>query len=200
MTLIIQCNGDETMTTAETIQGVYYRTEDYAGLIRRVLIALVDAAVIFACWMLLSTVWWFVFEEESTFMQASLITLPLLAYLYLSLIKRMWGTLGYWTTGVRIVDMFGQRPSIVRMTGRFLWLTFHPISIFLDLIWLTGEETRQTLRDKMVGTYVIRKQAQPIGTGDYGIKILSLGGLCLRVREVKVSPPQSSEVDGDSTV
>lgn len=44
-------------------------------------------------------------------------------------------------------------------------LFFGPLNFFVDILWLNGEENRQTLRDKMFGTYVIKRQAQPEGTG-----------------------------------
>lgn len=107
--------------------------------------------------------------------------------------KRSVGTLGYLITGVRVVDIYGNRASVMRMTGRFIWLFIMPFSFILDILWLISEETHQTLRDKTVGTYVIKKRAVPLGSGPIVIKVMSLVGLCLRVREVvqSVRPPDT---------
>ncbi len=173
------------MSNSETLQGVYYSPKDYAGFFRRVVIALVDLGVLIGVWELATYIWWQVCQDELSYWRVYYISPWILAYLYLVILKRSFGTLGYLIAGVRIVDMFGNRPSVVRMTGRFIWLLVLPIGIALDIIWLTGEETRQTLRDKTVGTYVIKKKAKPVGTGKYGVKVMSFIGLCLRLREVE---------------
>jgi len=51
----------------------------------------------------------------------------------------------------------------MKMTFRFALLAIGPFELLTDLLWLTGEETKQTLRDKFVGTYVVKKTAIPIG-------------------------------------
>jgi len=51
------------------------------------------------------------------------------------------------------------------MTFRFFLLAIGPFELITDLIWLAGDEAKQTLRDKFVGTYVVRKTAKPIGEG-----------------------------------
>ena len=128
---------------------------------------------------------WAFAPNERRYVQILVLGSLVLAYAYLVFLKRSLGTPGYWITGVRIVDLFGKRPSIIRMTGRFLWLAFSPLSLVLDLIWLTGEETRQTLRDKVVGINVVRKKAVPAGTGPEKIKVISIAGLYLRFREIE---------------
>jgi len=186
------------MSNTGTTQGVYYNLHDYAGFFRRIIIMAVDGFVLLLACQLLTEVSWRVYPDELTYWRAYYISPWVLAYLYLVILKRSIGTLGYLITRVRIVDMFGNRPSIVRMTGRFIWLLVLPIGFVLDIIWLTGEETRQTLRDKTVGTYVIRKKAKPVGTGKYGIKIMSFMGLCLRLREVEKDSQDSDYNSGKS--
>ena len=48
---------------------------------------------------------------------------------------------------------------------RYLLLLFGPIEWIVAILWLTGEETKQTFRDKHVGTYVVKENANPIGNG-----------------------------------
>lgn len=175
----------------DNLQGVYYNPNDYAGFLRRIAIVMIDISVISGIWLLITYLSWHVIPDDKSFLQVSFFSPFLLAYLYLVLVKRSIGTLGYLITGVRIVDLYGNQPSIVRMTGRFLWLFFVPLSFALDLVWLIGEESRQTLRDKVIGTYVVKKKTEPIGTGQQTIKIMSLIGLCLRLREVKKQSHES---------
>jgi uncharacterized RDD family membrane protein YckC len=89
------------------------------------------------------------------------------AFAYLVLLERSSvGTLGYLLTGVRIVTLKGERPSILRMTYRLLLWVAGPFHPFVDFTWLTGDEFRQTLRDKPAGTVVVRKSAVPAGVGE----------------------------------
>lgn len=89
-----------------------------------------------------------------------------ISYLYLAIYKRTdRSKIGYRVLGVKIINLEGKRPSIWQMTLRFFMLFFGPLNFFVDILWLNGEENRQTLRDKMFGTYVIKRQAQPEGTG-----------------------------------
>ncbi len=71
------------------------------------------------------------------------------------------------------------------MLFRYCLLIVGPLEIFLDLIWLTGEETKQTFRDKYVGTYVVNLKAKPIGQGPQIITKMNVMGWHLMFREVK---------------
>ena len=61
---------------------------------------------------------------------------------------------------MKIISIVGKRLSIWQMTLRFLILFFGPLNFFVDILWLTGEQNKQTLRDKMFGTYVVKRRAQ----------------------------------------
>ena len=52
-----------------------------------------------------------------------------------------------------------------RMTLRLLWWIFGPFGAVIDLLYMPGDDHRQTIRDKLLGTYVIRKDARPAGCG-----------------------------------
>jgi uncharacterized RDD family membrane protein YckC len=183
------------MTDHGATQGVYYDVRDYAGLFRRVIIMCADIFVLLLFWIVLAAIWFIIYPEREHLPIASFWVGLASAYLYLTIIKSSVGTLGYLITGVRIVDLSGKRPSMFKMTVRFLWLFVLPFSLILDIIWLTGEQTRQTLRDRSVGTYVVRKKAVPVGAGPQQIQILSLLGLCLWLREVKRVPDVPSELE-----
>ena len=60
-----------------------------------------------------------------------------------------------------------------------------PFELIFDIIWLTQEQTKQTLRDKYVGTYVINKNAVPITNSIIQNVTLNVMGWSLVYDEVK---------------
>lgn len=66
-------------------------------------------------------------------------------------------------------------------------LLLGPFELFIDIIWLTSEATKQTLRDKYVGTYVINQNAVPIRKGKLQNVSLEFMGWNLMCREVQES-------------
>ena len=148
-------------------QGVYYATEDYAGLVRRFVIIGVDFMVICFVPAIIIVLIFDLPKNIDHIFSSKMYVFLLFSYLYLAIIKRSdWGTVGYRLTGVRIVNLKGKRPSLWQMTFRFLLLVFGPFHILIDLFWLGGDDYKQTLRDKIVGTYVIKHDALPLGKGE----------------------------------
>ena len=166
---------------------VFYRRQDYAGLGRRLISGAIDLCVL----LLMAVV---VFILIKLFRSPSIGWLwGLLAYLYLTVVKRSVGTLGYLVTGVRIVDLKGKRPGLLPLSLRLVWWTLGPVNAFIDLVYLTGDENRQTIRDKMLQTYVIKKAAQPLGTGPRRAVCMNFMTLSLLVFEVdRASAPAPS--------
>jgi uncharacterized RDD family membrane protein YckC len=114
--------------------------------------------------------------------------------LYLTVLKRTdFGTLGYWLTGVKIVNLKGKRPSLWQMTFRFIMLILGPFNFIVDVLWLGGDEHRQTLRDKVVGTYVVKDEAIPLGEGEQTLVPYFFLTWCLMFREVKRGLPTETE-------
>lgn len=163
-------------------QGVYFARGDYAGLFRRFCILLIDGAVailasiplslmfdrleyLFGCWFLFC--WFYFVLLESS---------PV-------------GTLGFLIARTRIVTIRGTSPSVLRMTFRLLIWVVGPFHILVDLFWLGGDEDRQTLRDKLARTYVIRRDAQWVGSGPIRLKRYLLMGLNLVFYEVQRPSP-----------
>lgn len=108
------------------------------------------------------------------------VSLVLIAYLYLTLLKRSRiRTPGYWLTGLRIVNLKGRPPSMFVMTVRLAWWVLGPIGPIIDLFFLTTDDYRQTIRDKLVRTYVIRRNAEPAGTGRKTMSRMSFMGMML---------------------
>lgn len=163
---------------------VYYLTEDYAGLARRFGSLVVDLGVLF---LLITGV------EEAVF---ALDLVPIdfdgnppswyygclaaLAGLYLTVLKRSpIRTPGYWIAGLRIVDLRACTPSMPRMIFRLsLWI-LGPINPVLDFLFISNNEERQTIRDKLAGTYVVLSTARPAGVGLKTLERISFMGMML---------------------
>lgn len=171
---------------ADTVEmGVYYRPGDYAGLGRRIVIAFVDMAILIALIMAIPAGLMELDLEPEAMANITFITLLVITFLYLVVLKRSKiGTVGYLVTGVKIVDLKGERPSVSKMIFRVLLLLVGPIGIFWDLLWLTSERTKQTIRDKMAGTYVVKRDAHPFGDGKLRRVMLGVLGWNLAFLEV----------------
>jgi len=149
-------------------EGIYYRREDYAGLWRRVLVSTVDALVAFAGLVALLLLGDTILAATGAAL--GFFTWLALAYVYLVVCKRSRArTLGYRLGRVKIVSIRGDAPSSWRVTFRLLFALmgggFSSVLGLIDLSWISGDDHRQTLRDKLAHTYVIRASAEPVGRG-----------------------------------
>ena len=161
---------DQSVKDKDAALGVYFSQKDYAGLLQRFLIIGIDAAVLFIIYFIIFIIIDLyvppVNRPYDMIWQIPIAVMIPISYLYLTIYKRTdKSTIGYRVLCVKIINLEGRRPSIWQMTLRFFMLFFGPLNFFVDILWLTGEENKQTLRDKMFGTYVIKRQAQPEGTG-----------------------------------
>lgn len=166
--------------------GVFYKNSDYAGFFKRVAVVLIDFSFLL---LFLLIVKWIVDSLPPRFLNstAALIEITILfSFVYLTIIKASkLRTLGYNLMGVKIVDLKGQRPSFLKMAFRYLLLVVGPLSLIPDILWLISEKTKQTFRDKVSGTYVIKKDAEPTGTGTLQLKYYHITSLHIIVLEVK---------------
>jgi uncharacterized RDD family membrane protein YckC len=174
------------MQSSNDAEGVYFDREDYAGFWLRVLIDIIDVTVMMVvsvgCSLLIVTVV-STSQQEAT---ALCIIWAGLWFLYFVLLKRSdFGTLGYKLCKVRIVNMRGKCPSIPALTLRLMFAVFGPLNILIDLIWLSGDDNRQALRDKFAQTYVIKRGASPVGVGKVMYGVFDVWGWHLVFREVK---------------
>ncbi len=184
---------------SEKDNGVYFATKDYASLPKRIIVAVIDLTILILFAWLVSWLWSFWAESpnveviaEFGWLSAALFNptyfwvITGTAYFYLSIAKRSeTRTVGYRVVGLKIIDENGRKPSLFKMSFRFILLVFGPFHLLVDLIWLGGDEGRQTLRDKFVGTYVIREDAKPIGVGNIEYVSYNFMGLSLLFREIK---------------
>ena len=110
----------------------------------------------------------------------------LILFLYLAVLSRSrFGTLGYRVAGVRVVGLSGEAPTLGTMAYRSLFVVMGPLNGLIDLVWVVGDPCRQTLRDKIAGTYIVRRGAKPAGRGRVGRSTLSFLGYSLSVDEVR---------------
>jgi uncharacterized RDD family membrane protein YckC len=186
-------------TDSGTTDGVYYKIEDYGSLLRRFLAIAVDSVVLILLSLLIAWIWSFFAEPpelnpafEYGWLSMAFISpgyfwcCLLVSYIYMTVVKASkLRTLGYRITGLRVVNLQGVRPSIFQMTWRFILLAFGPIDFLADLIWLGGDDNRQTIRDKIAATYVIRPDAIPIGAGTVIRRNYFLLGWSFIFQEVK---------------
>ena len=190
---------NQRVRTADENTYVFYRHEDYAGFFRRALAIGIDLVVLLAIW-----IGYHAFLDvtgllhNASFVPWYTVPIGLIGLLYLTVLKRSeLSTPGFRLTGVRIVDLRGEPPSIARMTVRAFWWVLGPVNPVIDLLFLTSEKHRQTVRDLIVGTYVILRSAEPIGTGKRTSGRLSfMGNMMLiypTVRMVSPGDPNAAE-------
>lgn len=166
-------------------KSVLYAEGEYASLLHRFAIVIIDGAVIVLVWIILASMSRGTFDHFGRINQTLVLSCFAFAYMYLAILKpSRLRTLGYRIVGVRIVDHSGKPPSIVRMTFRVLLWSLGPFNPVVDLLWLGGDRHRQTLRDKIAGTYVITHDASPIGRGNRKAAYYNLMGATLVLWEI----------------
>jgi hypothetical protein len=99
------------------------------------------------------------------------------------------GTVGYRIAGVRIVGLDGRPPSWLSMAVRLLFLLLGPFMLVIDLVWISADKHRQSLRDKFGNTYVVKRTAEPVGAGNIVHCAYDILGFSFSFREVEAAPP-----------
>jgi uncharacterized RDD family membrane protein YckC len=150
-----------------TCYGVYYSRDDYAGFWRRLAVDFIDFIFLFVVLVVMTIGTAIILPGGGQAMAHVIFWSSIaLGFVYLVLFKRSpLRTLGYLLWGVKIVNLQGERPSLWALTIRALFVFIGPLNMLVDLLWLTGDEHRQSLRDKWAHTYVIRNRAVPAGQG-----------------------------------
>lgn len=163
--------------------GVYYNMDDYAGVMRRLAVQLIDTLVLMAISISLAVIVFAISWSVSPTYNPILLFCLLWAAslrLYLVPLKRSrFRTVAYRLLGLMIVTTRGERPSLWIMTCRLLMWMFGPFNFLLDLIWLGADTESQSLRDCYLGTYVVRNGATPIGYGPMHLTRYNGAGLTL---------------------
>jgi len=174
----------------DATNGLYFKHEDYAGFWRRLVIDLIDVFVVACICLTLAITLGAAFPSSESIGDATLATCTTIVLSYFVILKRSrMGTVGYRVGGVRIVGMNGQPPSWSSLILRLLFAALGPFNVLLDLGWLPGDYHRQALRDKFAHTYVVRRKAQPIGTGRVVYRNYEICGWNFMFREIEVKTP-----------
>lgn len=167
--------------------GVYFQRKDYAGFWVRLVVVIIDV-VVFGVLLFLVLALVFPILPEDGRAKANLFVVSAagLSFLYFVVLKRSTiRTLGYIVGKVRIVDLHGRRPSIGALVMRLMFAVLGPFNFLIDLVWITSDSPRQALRDKYAHTYVIKKDAQPVGTGPIVYSTYHMLGMIFMFPEVK---------------
>ncbi len=176
---------EEQRTSARELDGVYYCMADYAGLGRRLLILLIDGAVLFLALAVIVGTYPMVAPALGHAFQIYAAAVVFIVFAYLAILGRTrWGTLGYALTSVRVVNLRGEQPSVLCMLYRTLFGVLGPLDAVFNIIWLGGDVHRQSVHDKLAGTYVVCRGVEPAGRGRQGYVTYTLFGYTFMVREV----------------
>ncbi len=172
------------MTPTDQI-GVFYRREDYLGVGWRLLIDIIDTltALIFS---LFATIVLLLLLPANRAAGITVLAAWLLLWFgYFVLLKRSRvRTLGYILARAQVVNLRGERPSILSLLGRLLFVVGGPANFLIDLLWISSDPSRQAIRDKFAHTYVIRKGATPLGTGRIVYRTYVMMGTTFLFQEV----------------
>ena len=144
--------------------GIYYHEDDYASFSRRIIAAIIDISVIilFSSMILLFTR---VLNDQIN-IKSSYLFLISLTLVYFTFFKRSkLRTIGYILTRIKIVDLSGSKPSLYNMFMRVILLIAGPDDYSKSIELVKIEKTKQSLRDKYLGNYVVNVNAKPIGSG-----------------------------------
>lgn len=145
--------------------GVYFTADDYIGVAPRIIILFVDTLVLGVIVLLLALLWFYLVGDYKIF--AGVVALAV--WLYLVPLKRsVFRTIGYRLMGAKLVNLKGQRPSLFMLTFRsILWIFgLAPSNLLLEFIWCGIDDDRQSIRDRIANTCLVKNDATPIGTGE----------------------------------
>ena len=134
-----------------------------------------------------------VFRHTRTILNLTFATCSALAFCYFVVLKRSTvGTLGFRIGKVKVVGIDGRRADWFGLIVRLLFGVLGPLNWLMDLLWLSGDTHRQALRDKFTGTYVVKRLAEPAGTGKVVYRSYDIVGLNFVFREVEIPSSASA--------
>lgn len=164
---------------------VIYQLDDHIGTPRRLMIDAVDAAIAVMLSVIPTIAFFVMLRDEETAALLILVAWIVVWTLYFVVLKgSRFRTFGYVLAGARIVNLDGERPGYLPLLGRLAFAVLGPYNFLVDLLWVSSDPRRQALRDKFAHTYVIRKDAVPVGTGKIVYRVYTVFGMTLLVAEV----------------
>jgi uncharacterized RDD family membrane protein YckC len=89
--------------------------------------------------------------------EVGLVLLAVLGFLYFFLFQAFGGqTPGMRLVGVRVIDAYGERPSLLRALARTLAYVPSALLLALGFLWIGFDREKRGLHDRIADTYVIR--------------------------------------------
>lgn len=150
----------------------------------RFLIYMIDGGVLVASFLPAFLISMLFHALSPLLAQAVMAAWFLAAISYLTLLKRSHiGTLGYRALGVKIVDACGHRPSLFKMAVRLVTPILVPEIILIDLHGFGRSDSRQTLADRLAGTYVVVRSIPPEVGGASRFNLECFGGFTVASEE-----------------
>jgi uncharacterized RDD family membrane protein YckC len=169
-------------------EAVFFADDDYAGFWRRLAAELADASAILVLLVLLVVVWAVVAPAHEPRLAPLVLCGLALVFCYFVFLKHSRaGTVGYRLARVRIVDVRGRPPSLWALSLRFLFAVFGPFNVVLDLLWIPSDRRKQSLRDKVTHTYVVKARARPAGPGQIVYRQCSVMGMSWVFQEIEAA-------------
>jgi len=146
-----------------------------AGFFRRAAAGLVDGAILSAVFLLLDVLVALVLRQPlpkwsqlgpdylldvavngDALAQIGLVLLGILGFLYFFIFHALRGqTPGKRLLGVRVIDAYGQRPSLARALGRTAAYVPSVLLLALGFLWIGFDREKRGLHDWIADTYVI---------------------------------------------
>jgi uncharacterized RDD family membrane protein YckC len=168
---------------------VWYFPSDYAGFWRRLAIELADAVAIVVLLLGITAAVILLHPAERPDDRIlSMLWGGWLAciYGYFVILKRSrFSTVGYRLARVRIVDPYGRPPGLGALALRLSFGLVGPINILLDMLWIPADRHKQSLRDKLAHTYVVKAGAEPAGTARVVLRTYYIMGMSFVFRDVE---------------
>jgi uncharacterized RDD family membrane protein YckC len=179
------------------IMGPVYDRTAYAGFFRRALAVLTDIWICICISMLISNCiipsTEVVDDSEFDSMMRLCFLTTLVAY-NLGFRFLPGGTPGYRLARIRYAYMLPGKPPLMMIAYRLLIAIVLIPFLSVHYIWILFDERKQAWHDKVSGFYVIKSNAQPIGTEQIVQRIINFMHFSFVVFEPKqeTAPPQRS--------
>jgi uncharacterized RDD family membrane protein YckC len=166
-------------------EAVYFASSDYAGFWRRVLVEVADVFAIAFLLVLLTVILSSVLAEGGL-----LLFWAATIYWYFVIAKHSrFRTIGYRLGRVRIVNAYGQPPSQWALSLRLLFAVVGPLNFVLDILWIPSDPCKQSLRDKLAHSYVVKQSAQAAGRARVVYRNYYILGMAFVFQEIEPLAP-----------
>ncbi len=197
---------------------VWFRSEDYASIARRIGAFLLDHAFLFSLLIVVMltvifplpaelaermrstpvverqamTAEWLKSPESMHRLMWRLRGWLVFCVAYYTVFRRLrGGTVGYRIMGIRLIDKTGHPPSLGTLFKRFFVAAIATLPLGASYLKCRKSSKRQAFHDWWCGTWLVRKRAVPAGRGKVSYQPLLLGTFMLTF--IDVEPAEADE-------